>query len=1089
MIKKKSLLFLTIPSLLSAVSSIGAGAHESGGPGIPLWRNVDIASMNKEPHRTEVIFYSDRGSALADGFEQSGNYLSLNGTWKFRYFDSQADMPEDIAGKAPSESAGWDDIKVPGNWERQGFGTAIYCNHQFEFATWKPQPPALPEDTPAGVYFRKFEVPQSWEGRAVYLNINGAKSGVYVYVNGRFTGYYENAKDLARYDITSALRPGSNDLVLKIYRWSTGSYLECDDFWRISGIERDVYLSSEKTDTDFDFEVVSTLDKGLKDGIFRLKVSADPQKAVDFSYELLDRDGSAVLQGDGKVTGEKEFGGTVPGARQWTAETPELYTLLMCVNGEYTRFNVGFRRFEITDWPAENGAKYRVLLVNGKPVKFKGVNMHEHDQYTGHYITRELVLKDLSLMKSHNINAIRTCHYPLPRFFYELCDSLGFYVYSEANIESHGMYYDLRYTLGNNPRWLTKHMDRTEAMYKRTRNYPCVTILSLGNEAGNGYNFYNTYNYIKDQEAPGWLTGSYDPQRPSMNRPVCYERAVMEWNTDMFVPQYPDADWFRKMGENGCTKPVCPSEYAHSMGNSTGSLDLQWKYIYEYPNLQGGFIWDWVDQGFAEKDGDGRFFWAYGGDYGTDMPSDGNFCCNGVIAPDRTVHPALNEVAHVYQDVSIRPADLPEGKFEIFNRFYFTSLDSRYEVRYTILSDGKEYKSGKVAVQAGPQEKAGFTVPLPRLSDDRTWHINFDVADTKGIEPLTSPGHVIATDQYLLKEAVHKEYVSRGKACSISDADGKITISSPAVEFVFDKDSGTAVSYKVKGKEMFKDGFGLRPNFWRGPVDNDYGNGMPVRAQAWKQAGKDLKASASARLDGSLALLTVNYELPEGCQYDVTYTVYPEGIVNVAAEFRGTDSGKPVDIPRIGMRMRLPASADGFRYFGRGPWENYWDRNSGARMGIYTSSAEKEYVRYVRPQECGHHTGCEWLEIGGFAVVASGAAPFEFNALRTSVESLDSEEAATRPYQWRNLNPEEKKDDSAARNSFRKQTHISDIVPQDYVELCIDFRQSGIGGYDSWGSLPEKSRCLWSDQDYGFAFTIVPQSVMGTAKAASYTYR
>ena len=304
MIKKKSLLFLTIPSLLSAVSSIGAGAHESGGPGIPLWRNVDIASMNKEPHRTEVIFYSDRGSALADGFEQSGNYLSLNGTWKFRYFDSQADMPEDIAGKAPSESAGWDDIKVPGNWERQGFGTAIYCNHQFEFATWKPQPPALPEDTPAGVYFRKFEVPQSWEGRAVYLNISGAKSGVYVYVNGRFTGYYENAKDLARYDITSALRPGSNDLVLKIYRWSTGSYLECDDFWRISGIERDVYLSSEKTDTDFDFEVVSTLDKGLKDGIFRLKVSADPQKAVDFSYELLDRDGSAVLQGDGKVTGE-----------------------------------------------------------------------------------------------------------------------------------------------------------------------------------------------------------------------------------------------------------------------------------------------------------------------------------------------------------------------------------------------------------------------------------------------------------------------------------------------------------------------------------------------------------------------------------------------------------------------------------------------------------------------------------------------------------------------------------------------------------------------------------------------------------------
>lgn len=1088
MIQKKHLLSLAVPALLAAIPATGAFAQEKPGEGagIPLWRNVDIASMNIEPHKTEVIFYSDKDKALTAGFEQSENYLSLNGVWKFKYFDSQKDMPETIVEQASTESSSWDDIKVPGNWERQDFGTAIYCNHQFEFATYKPQPPALPDDTPAGVYFRRFEVPQSWNGRAVYLNISGAKSGVYVYVNKEFVGYYENAKDLARYDITPYLRSGSNDLTLKIYRWSTGAYLECDDFWRISGIERDVYLSSEKADTDFDFEVVSTLDKDLKDGIFRLIVSADPAEAVDFSYQLLDKDGSAVLSGEGKVSGKSEFGGTVPAARQWSAETPELYTLLMCVNGEYTRFSVGFRRFEITDWPSDNGAQYRVFLVNGKPVKFKGVNMHEHNQYTGHYITRELVLKDLQLMKSHNINAIRTCHYPLPRFFYELCDSLGFYVYSEANIESHGMYYDLRFTLGNNPRWLTKHMDRTEAMYKRTRNYPCVTILSLGNEAGNGYNFYNTYKYIKDQEAPGWLTESCDPAKPTMNRPVCYERAVLEWNTDMYVPQYPGADWFRKMGENGCDRPVCPSEYAHSMGNSTGSIDLQWKYIYQYPNLQGGFIWDWVDQGMAETDENGRFFWAYGGDYGTDMPSDGNFCCNGVIAPDRTIHPALNEVKHVYQDVAITPVDLASGKFEVYNRFYFTALDSRYEICYTILADGKAYKSGKMAVQVAPQAKKGFTVILPKLSDSKTWHINFDVVDTRGTG-LTEPGHVIATEQYLLKEAVHKEYASKGKACNITDEGGKIIISSPVVEFAFDKQSGTVVSYKVKGKEMFQDGFGLRPNFWRGPTDNDYGNGMPRRAQTWKQASRNFNAAADAKVEGNLAVLTVNYALPEGYTYDVTYTVYPEGIVNVAADFHGLASDKPVDVPRVGLRLRLPASADAFSYFGRGPWENYWDRNSGARMGIYSSSAEDEYVRYVRPQECGHHTGCEWLSIGGLTFVASDE-PFEFNALRTSVESLDSEEATDRPYQWRNLNPNEKKDDSVARNSMRKHTHISDIVPQDYVELCVDYRQSGIGGYDSWGSLPEPERCLWSDKDYSFSFTIVPQAVMSQSKATGYSF-
>ena len=1060
-----------IPTCALALSFIPATAQT------PYWKDMNVTTVNGNSQRTELVFYPDEASARETAFEESPNYRSLDGQWKFRYFDSQEQVPQDIAATTASGTEGWDSIKVPGNWELQGFGTAIYVNQKFEFATWNPTPPSLPEVTPAGVYFRTFEVPASWDGREIYLNIGGAKSGVYVYVNGKEAGFSNDSKNLVRYDITPYVRSGENTLVIKALRWSTGSYLECMDFWRISGIERSVYLSSEESRTDFDFEVVSTLDESLEDGIFALRVSTGAEKPVDFSYRLEDAAGNALSEGSGQVSGYREFGDTIPDVRKWSAETPELYRLLMCVNGEYTRFNVGFRKFEITDWTEGNdvpGRQWKVLLVNGKPVKFKGVNIHEHDQYTGHFITRELLLKDLTLMRQHNINAIRTSHYPLPRFFYELCDSLGFYVYSEANLESHGMGYDLERTLGNTPAWYAAHRDRVLNMYMRTRNYPCVTILSLGNEGGNGYNFYRCYEELKNREKNG------------MARPVCYERAIMEWNTDMFVPQYPGAEWFHRMGEQGCAKPVCPSEYAHSMGNSTGSLDLQWKYIYRYPNLQGGFIWDWVDQGIANTDSEGRKFWSYGGDYGKDMPSDGNFCCNGLIGPDRVPHPALEEVKHVYQDIAVTPENIEKGIFNVFNRFYFTDL-SGYEIRYSIAADGKTVRKGSFRTSAGPQHGDSFTVQYPGMSPDKTWYINFDVVDTDGRDLLPA-GSTVATEQFLIKKAEKKAYAAgSGKPCSISDADGRITISSADVEFVFDRSSGTVCSYKVDGKEMFKDGFGLQPNFWRAPNDNDYGNGMPARAQIWKASSRGFSADASAVQDGANAVLTVKYTLPEGHAYSVVYTVYPEGIVKVNADFKGVETGdKPVDIPRIGLRMRLPASADSFSYFGRGPWENYIDRNSAARTGLYSSSALAEYVPYVRPQECGHHTGCSWLGIGGLTFVADSL--FEFNALRNSIEDFDSEEAVQHDYQWSNFNPAEAKDPAAAKNVLRRQHHVDDIVPRDWVELCIDMTQSGIGGYDSWGARPEECRTLWSDRDYGFGFTIVPQKVMPGAKAAKYRF-
>lgn len=1053
-----------------ACTALLAAAFSSSA--MPLWRDINATSAGAQTQRTELVFFTRRSDALTLPMEQSDNCLSLNGEWNFLYFDSCQDIPEGIEKAADISS--WDRITVPGNWERQGFGIPIYVNQPFEFAPKNPKPPTLPEDIPVGIYCRTFEMPAAWNGRAVYLNLCGAKSGVNVYVNGTLAGYSEDSKDLARFNITGLVHDGKNTITLKILRWSTGSYLECMDFWRISGIERDVYLSSEKEDTGFDFSVVSTLDNEYRDGLFRIDLRFDPRKTIDFAYELLDGNGSAVLKDSAGCTGgSASLSGKVSSVRKWSAETPELYTLLMRVNGEYAKFDVGFRRFEMAEDSTmrdTQGRPYKVFLVNGKPVKFKGVNTHEHNQFTGHYVTRKDILRDLELMKRANINAIRTCHYPQPRLFYELCDSLGFYVYSEANIESHGMYYDLDKTLGNKPEWYSKHIDRIMNMYRRTGNYPCVTILSLGNEAGNGCNFYNAYRELKALETAG------------MNRPICYERAEYEWNTDMIVPQYPGADWFRRMGENGSDRPVCPSEYAHAMGNSTGSLDWQWDQIYKYPNLQGGFIWDWIDQGFAETDSTGRFYWAYGGDYGKEMPSDANFLCNGLIGPDRKPHPGYYEVRHVYQDVKFLRDSTANNRFTIQNRFYFKSLEG-YTIKYRIEANGKSVKTGRLKFTLGPQESEQFSVNLPRMAKRKTYAIIFEaVTDCAGA--LLPEGWTVAYDQFLLKKAGKKAAMARGKACSVTENDDRIIISGKhGLELTYDKLRGCVTSYRYRGRSMFLEDFGLRPNFWRAGTDNDYGNGFLKRTVKWHDL--KLQAESSVSNEGNITVLSVKHALPSGCQEEVQYRVRPDGIVNVAVSFMGS----PMDvteIPRIGFRMRLPKSADQFSYFGRGPVESYWDRCSGAMLGQYSSSAEKEYVPYVRPQECGHHVGCSMLNIGGMTIVSDSI--FEFNALRCHIEDLDSEEAVQHDYQWRNCDPDAVKDSVAARYVMRRQHHINDVPVRDDVEVCIDYRQTGIGGYDSWGSRPEPERSLWSDRDYSFSFSIVPVRAMNPDKAMKRSF-
>lgn len=556
-------------------SSVLANAGDNKMHTLPYWQDIQTVSVNRESPRTAFMTYDSRQSALSGKYENSNFYKLLNGTWKFYYSDSHRNLPVDAVQEV-ADMKGWNDIQVPGNWEVQGYGVPIYTNHGYEFKALNPQPPQLPEDIPVGIYRREITVPQDWMSRDIYLHIAGAKSGVYVYLNGQEVGYNEDSKNPAEFLINKYIKNGKNTLVLKIFRWSTGSYLECQDFWRLSGIERDVFLYSQPKIAVKDFRVVSTLDDSYTNGIFKLAVdirnNAATDKNLQVLYELIDKASGKVVANatescivKGKDIQTVTFGANLPGVKTWTSEGPNLYKMLISLKEEdkvteIVPFNVGFRRIEIKqiDQIAKNGKPYVVLMINGQPLKLKGVNIHEHNEHTGHYVTEELMRKDFELMKQHNLNTVRLCHYPQDRRFYELCDEYGLYVYDEANIESHGMYYDLRKggTLGNNREWLKPHMYRTMNMYERNKNYPSVTFWSLGNEAGNGYNFYQTYLWLKDQD------------KELMDRPVNYERAQWEWNSDMYVPQYPSAEWLRYIGETGSDRPVVPSEYSHAMGNS-----------------------------------------------------------------------------------------------------------------------------------------------------------------------------------------------------------------------------------------------------------------------------------------------------------------------------------------------------------------------------------------------------------------------------------------------------------------------------------------------------------------------------------------
>ncbi len=1082
----------------------------------PYWQDVNVVKVNKEYPRTQFMTFDDKEDALSKKYEESDYYISLNGTWKFYFVEGYKQLPENVTDSAVTLTD-WHDIKVPGNWEIQGFGMPIYVNHPYEFVERDPKtrypkeaPPYLPEENPVGVYRREINIPEDWNDREIFLTLDGAKSGVYVYINGKEVGYSEDSKTSAEFNISRYVTPGTNSLVLKIFRWSTGSYLEAQDFWRISGIERDVFLWSQPKTSLRDFRVKSTLDDSYRDGIFELETTVrnytENVSYADVKYELLDKEGSVVAS-ETKLIGVQrggesaiKFQAYLPEIDTWTSEHPNLYKLLITVipegeeTGEVVPYSVGFRRFEIA--PVTTGNRTdRLFLVNGQPIKFKGVNIHETNPKTGHYVTEDVMLRDFELMKLSNVNTIRLAHYPQSRRFYELCSELGFYIYDEANIESHGLYYGDK-SPSRHPEWEQTHMDRTINMYERNKNHPSIAIWSLGNEAGNGINFFHTYRYIKDQE------------RYFMNRPVNYERALWDLNTDIYVPQYPSAAWLEEIGAKGSDRPVIPSEYSHAMGNSNGNLDIQWEAIYKYPNLQGGYIWEWVEHGLAEVDEDGNEFWAYGGDYGVDTPSDGNFVCDGLVDPGRNPHPALAEVKYVHQNFAFEAIDLERGIFRVLNRQYFSDTDN-YDFKYNITENGKVISEGEISVSLLPQQWTDVSLPVSGLKAKPgvEYFINFQVI-LKEAQPLVPSGYIVAIEQFKLPlNEAKSEYTEGGNYASlqINDTDSKITVSSSNVNFEFDKASGVVTSYSVNGHEYFKDGFGIQPNFWRAPNDNDFGNGAPHRLQVWKQSSKNFNViDSKAHSDGNNIVVDATYLLAAGNLYNVKYNIYPSGIMNVDVQFHSTDmeertieaseaaitatfspeasaarkASSELTVPRIGVRFRLPASLNKVEYFGKGPDENYVDRASGSKVGVYNTTAEEMYVPYSRPQENGHRSETRWFTVtngnAGLLVVADNL--IGFNALHNSVEDFDSEEATHRPYQWNNFSSEEiaARSDEEARNRLPRQTHLNDISPKDFVEVSVDMKQQGVAGYNSWGARPLPEYSIPANQNYTWGFTLVP---------------
>ncbi len=1000
------------------------------------WQNPEVNAVNRAPMHTNYFAYESLEAAQKGVKEQSKNFMTLNGIWKFNWVKDSDARPRDFF-RADFNDRGWDDMKVPGLWELNGYGDPLYVNigyawrHQF-----KNNPPEIPVvDNHVGSYRKEINIPADWKGKEIFAHFGSVTSNMYLWVNGKYVGYSEDSKLEAEFNLTNHLKPGKNLIAFQTFRWCDGTYLEDQDFFRLSGVGRDCYLYTRNKQYIQDIRVTPDLDAQYKDGSLAVEVWMKGSGNVEL--ELTDSKGNSIATAQTKGSGKQTVTMAVPNPAKWTAETPSLYTLtarLTTGNNvlEVIPIRVGFRKIEM---------KNAQILVNGQPVLFKGANRHEMDPDDGYIISRERMLQDIKIMKEFNLNAVRTCHYPDNNLWYDLCDEYGLYVVAEANIESHGMGYG-EHTLAKNPSYAKAHMERNQRNVQRSFNHPSVIFWSLGNEAGFGPNFEACYTWIKNEDN---------------SRSVQYEQGHGNEFTDVYCPMYLDYKRSEEYCQGNANKPLIQCEYAHAMGNSQGGFKEYWDLVRKYPKYQGGFIWDFVDQSIRWKNKDGIEIYGYGGDFNPYDASDQNFCDNGLISPDRVPNPHMYEVGYFYQSIWTTPADLQKGEINIYNENFFRDL-SAYYLEWNLLANGEIIQRGIVNdLNVAPQQTAKLKLNYSLDNICKCKEVLLNVTyKLKSGETLLPAGYAVAKDQLVINEYKAPALTLDNETAS------NINTSLPQVEsndqhylivkgdnfrMDFRRGDGLLCRYDVDGVSMLNNGGVLAPNFWRAPTDNDMGANLQNKYIAWKKPEMKL-LSLNHQFENDLAVIKAEYDMPGVyAKLSLTYAVNNKGVVKVTQKMTATSGKEVSDLFRFGMQMQMPENYSYIDYYGRGPIENYSDRNHVTDIGRYQQKVAEQFYSYIRPQETGTKTDIRWwrqINRGGSGLEFVSDAPFSASALNYTIESLDE-------------------------GPVKIQRHSQEVKPVDFTNLCIDKVQMGLGCVNSWGALPlPEYRIPYGDYEFSF---------------------
>ena len=1037
-------------------------------PTFTEWHDLQVNEINRLPLHTMHFAYDPNdfpgtGAEYLDK-KKSMNYLSLEGTWKFNWVANADERPTDFY-KTDLDDSKWNNIQMPGNWEMLGYGQPEYVNVGFAWrGHFDQQPPAVPtKDNHVGSYRREINIPSNWDGKRVIAHFGSVTSNIYLYVNGKFAGYAEDSKVAAEFDITPFLKKGKNLIAFQTFRWCDGSWCEDQDFWRLSGPARENYLYARSKDHRLlDVRVETELKNNYKDGY--LNITAKVQGNTLAYFGLYDPDGKEVIVTgtDNVKNGVAKYQLRVKNVRKWSAETPNLYTLVVSPiqNGgmylpyEIVQVKVGFRKVEI---------KNKQFLVNGQPVLLKGANRHEIDPDEGYNLSEQRMIQDIMMMKRMNINAVRTCHYPDDPRWYDLCDKYGLYVVAEANQESHGFQYGDD-AAAKKPEFAKQIMERNQHNVSMFFNHPSIVTWSLGNETVMGDNFLQAYKWIKSQDK---------------TRPVQYEQARRGEGTDIFCPMYyPVAASEKYAKDPNSPMPLIQCEYNHTMGNSGGNLSDYWNLIRQYPILQGGFDWDFVDQALhrnivkpmsilpykMNNEELRKIEYCYGGDYNKYDPSDNNFNCNGIIGPDRQMNPHAYEVAYQYQNIWAKMVNAETGEVSVHNENFFRDL-SNYALAWSLEEDGVETQNGTIAdLDVPAQQTKNFTIPYDKSKiKGKEVFLNIDFR-LKEAEPLLTAGQVMA---YAQLPVVTKQACSGDCSKMLAQGHGKkkmklaakknnvVAVTTPNLTFKIDRSTGLISEYAYNGKSLLGEGGTLKPNFWRAPTDNDMGAGLQKKFKVWKNPQMNLK-NIDVKKDkktNSVTILT-SFDMPEvQGQMDITYVVFANtGAVKVTEDFKATEGAKVSDMFRFGMLMQMPYTMEKSNYYGRGPIENYSDRKDCMRIGVYTDDADNQYFPYIRPQESGTKSDIRWwkqTDATGLGLQVKSCTPFYASAIHFDTEELDDG------------------DDKEQRHSF-------DLKKSKFTNLFLDSAHMGVGGENSWGAWPlEKYRVHYGNKT--FTFTLIPQ--------------